>query len=289
MTAERDLELEASDGTKLRATCFEPADTPSAQLLIAGAMGVPRRFYRHFARHCAKHGIRCLTLDYRGIGKSGTDGSWHRKADILDWATRDLPAAHKALHNMAPGLPLSYLGHSLGGQILGLVPCAGSFSHAILVATGFGYWKLFPKRAWPRMWLAWYLLVPTSLALLGRVPSWVLGGEPIPGKAARRWRQWCLNPDYVVDDEGRPLRPFYHEVRKVHLVNISDDHDLAPLPATRALADIYPETRREILVQRPEDYGLRRIGHFGCFRPETGSRLWTEWLSLVPRGSDAET
>jgi len=63
------VQLPALDGYPLTATLYH-APEPVAQLVIAGATGVPQGFYRRFAEYAAQRGYSTLTLDYRGIGQS---------------------------------------------------------------------------------------------------------------------------------------------------------------------------------------------------------------------------
>ena len=58
------LPLLALDDYQLTATHYH-AEQPQAQLLIAGATGVPQGFYRRFAEHAASRGFNTMTLDYR--------------------------------------------------------------------------------------------------------------------------------------------------------------------------------------------------------------------------------
>ena len=86
------ITLPALDGYPLTATLYH-APQPRAQLVIAGATGVPQGFYRRFAEYAAQRGFSTLTLDYRGIGQSKPDTLRGFKMDYLDWAHLDLAAA----------------------------------------------------------------------------------------------------------------------------------------------------------------------------------------------------
>ena len=65
----------ARDGFRLSGDWFEPVGPSRAVAVIAGAMGVRRRFYRAFAAFLAENGIATLTFDYRGIGGSRPSGA----------------------------------------------------------------------------------------------------------------------------------------------------------------------------------------------------------------------
>ena len=92
---------------------------------------MPRKIYRGFASYLASRGCAVLTYDYRGTGGSrppaGRGYIQPRslagfQATMADWATQGRHRGGgldaRALHT----LPLLYVGHSFGGQALGLLP-----------------------------------------------------------------------------------------------------------------------------------------------------------------------
>jgi predicted alpha/beta hydrolase len=113
------LPLLALDDYPLAATRYH-AEQPRAQLLIAGATGVPQGFYRRFAEYAASRGFNTLTLDYRGIGQSRPASLRGFEMEYLDWAHLDLAAAVDQ-HRHAER-PLFMVGHSFGGHAFGLLP-----------------------------------------------------------------------------------------------------------------------------------------------------------------------
>ena len=60
-----------------------------------------------------------MTFDLRGMGASRMPE--HRQSlgglnvDLLTWARRDFPTAVDALSTLADGVPVSLIGHRLGG------------------------------------------------------------------------------------------------------------------------------------------------------------------------------
>jgi hypothetical protein len=64
---------------------------------------------------------------------------------------------------------ITWLGHSLGGQILGLVPNRDRISKMITIACGSGYWLENPVGLRLRVWWLWYVAAPLSVRMLGRV------------------------------------------------------------------------------------------------------------------------
>ena len=70
------------------------------------------------------------------------------KASMSDWAALDITAAVAWMRERYHTLPLNYVGHSFGGQALGLLANNTEVSRALLVAAQAGYWKLMasPER-----------------------------------------------------------------------------------------------------------------------------------------------
>ena len=146
-----DITVPAADGYRLGATLFLPRGTRRRAALISSATAVPRKIYRGFASYLAHCGCAVLTYDYRGIGGSrqwAVEG-YNRpksltgfKADMADWAMLDVAAAISWMRERYHNLPFGYVGHSFGGQVLGLVPNNTEVSRALLVAAPAGYWNL---------------------------------------------------------------------------------------------------------------------------------------------------
>lgn len=275
--------LAARDGYRLAATFREPEGRePKATCLIAPAIGVPRAFYGDFARWLAGRGLAVATVDYRGTGGSRPLELRSLDARMTDLASRDLPATGDRLEDLHPGLPRTYIGHSLGAQLFGLLPDPGRYGRMLMVASGSAYWRLWP---WPHRWALaglWYLGVPVLTRLFGHFPAGLVGlGEDLPPGVARDWARWARHPAYAVDDDGRPLREGFRAYRgRIRALSFSDD-PYAPRRAAEELLGFWERADRELRHRSPEEVGLDRVGHLGFFRPEAREQLWREsarWL-----------
>ncbi|MCB1428436.1 MAG: alpha/beta hydrolase, partial [Nitratireductor sp.] len=137
-----EIEIQTEDGLTIEGTLFESVaggHGTGPAILISSATAVPRKVYRRFAQYLADHGASAvLTYDYRGIGKP-LPRSMNRKVRMADWATMDMPAALKALKRHKPDSALAGLGHSFGGQALGLSGLAPRFLRYMTIAAGSGY------------------------------------------------------------------------------------------------------------------------------------------------------
>ena len=132
-TAMQDVTFSALDGVALTGTHYLPITDAHTALLINSGTGIPRRFYRHFAKTAAEQGFATLTFDYRGIGDSAPDSLRGFEAKYRDWGQRDIPGAINWLSTHYPSLPLATIGHSTGGQQIGLSRNVNQIKAAIFV------------------------------------------------------------------------------------------------------------------------------------------------------------
>lgn len=276
------LRITTADGQQLAVRAYEPAAGPVRRaVLIVPAMGVPQRFYEAFARWLAGQGLAVMSFDYRGQGESAPPSLRGFKADITDWATKDLPAAADALCARWPDVPRTYLGHSLGGQIFGLLDGQERFERVLTVAAGNGYWRWNAPGVKRRAPLLWWLLTPVGIALAGHFPGKRLGviGD-LPAGAMWQWRRWCLHPDYL-GVEGEAVRQRYARVTTpIRAVVLEDDELLSP-EGIRRLYRLYAKAPVQFESLTPQAFGQTFIGHFGLFKPWAETRLWPQVLQWL--------
>src|SRR5262245_40494992 len=199
------IRLQGSASLALRT--FEPAGTPRAAIVLPSAMGVTQSYYSRFAEWLAARGYLAATFDYRGIGQSAPPTLRGFEIDIRDWATQDCAAVIDFMKAQAPSVPLYWVGHSLGGQLLGLIPNREHIDRAITIATGNGYWL---ENSWQTrrfVWWLWFVVAPLALRAVGYFPGKRLRkvGD-LPRGVMAQWRRWCLNREYVVGVEGESVR-----------------------------------------------------------------------------------
>ncbi|MCB9545801.1 MAG: alpha/beta fold hydrolase [Myxococcales bacterium] len=277
---EETLTLTADDGTALAARLFRPAGTPRLAVLVNGAVGAPQRFYTALAAWLAERGALVLTYDYRGIGASRAGSLRGAPIDMLDWAQRDYPAALDALAAAGPGLPLAVVGHSFGGQALGMTPASLRLAAAALVAAQSGYHGHWSGRGRLRMLTLWYALIPGATAVAGFFPRQLGLGADLPGGMARQWARWGRHPDYVLSELGDAAT--YRQLSMPRLAMRFTDDDFAPARAVEALLGWMPQDDLERVVIDPADVG-QPVGHFGFFRPALGERLWPQLWAFLDR------
>ncbi len=266
-----EITLKAADGYPLGASLIGKG----RPVLILPATGVPQSYYAKFAGYLAERGFSVLTFDYRGIGRSLIGKVNDVNARMRDWAILDAAAAFDSLNGK-----ILLIGHSFGGQALGLLPDPSRVAAAVTVGSQSGYWRNWPAlgRAW--MWPATHIGLPLVSRLFGYFPGSRLGfGEDLPAGVATEWARWCRNPAYIVGDLG--VQEAYARFRApLRAYAISDD-PFAPGRAVEALGRLYPNSKWETRAVAPRDLGVKSIGHFGFFRERFRDSLWREtadWL-----------
>ena len=283
--------IPTNDSVRIAARRYQPATPPRAAVIIGSAMGVPQEFYAAFAEWLATQGFAAFTFDYRGTGASRPAGSLRGfKANIDDWAQLDCAALIDHVSAAHPGLPICWIGHSVGAQILGMIPNHTRLTAMLSVAAGSGYhrYNATPVRYYVRA--LWYAIAPLSLLAAGYFPGKKLRviGD-LPHGVMTQWRKWCLSPDYL-GSEGRELREQLARVRVPITAWSMRDDELMTLAGTQALFSLYSGTQLEIVRMDPACYGVNRIGHFGLFRSQSRDVLWplvSAWLTKQVDGRQA--
>ena len=93
-----------------------------------------------------------------------------------------------------------------------------------------------------------------------------------------QWRRWCLDPEYAVGAEGEGARTEYAAVHMpITSISFSDDEFMSARNV-ESLHAFYVNAPRKMKRLAPRDVGLKRIGHFGFFRPEYEKPLWLDHL-----------
>jgi predicted alpha/beta hydrolase len=288
-----DIALPATDGYLLGATLFLPLGAKRHAVLINSATAVPRKVYRGFAGYLARRGCAVLTYDYRGIGDSRQKSlvGYNQvkslvgfKASMSDWAALDVTAAVAWMRQRYKNLPLAYVGHSFGGQALGLLANNGEVARALLIAAQAAHWKLMASPERYRIYAMMNFIGTPLTRALGYAPGWGGIGMDLPKGVFEQWTRWIMNPRYLFDEPNlATLQNFAKYQGALRALSFSDD-PWATLPAVELLCSGFTATKPDILTIAPTDVDASKIGHLGFFRPEHRDTLWrgaAEWLEAT--------
>jgi predicted alpha/beta hydrolase len=291
------VRLVCSDGAVLAAHWYLPVQgPPRAVAVVSAATGVPQGFYRAFAQWLARRGYAVFTYDYRGIGLSRRGPVTAEAASMRDWARLDMSAAlvaADAQRRRADGqrLPLLLIGHSFGGNALGLAQGVEQADAVLTVASQLGDWRLWPGGHRAVTWLFFHIMLPSVAHLLSHAPGWALGGgsaQPLPKQVALEWARWGRTRGFLYGDASLKNDLGLHRFSgAAHLWNVSDDLTYGPPGAVDGLGAMFSSARVTRHTLSPADAGVPRLGHFGAFRREVGPRVWPQLLAPIEAASPA--
>ncbi|MGL4175105.1 MAG: alpha/beta hydrolase family protein [Dermatophilaceae bacterium] len=257
-------EIAADDGRLLQVTWFVPDGPPRGGVVVAGAMATRRRFYAPFGRWLAERGFLALTVDYRGMESPAALRA--ETGDAVRWAGDAASALEALAERAGPTVPLSWLGHSLGGQAL---PFARHdlVSAAVLVSAGSGYWRLGRRAMWWRTPFFFRVLVPVTTRVAGYYPGdrlRLIGN--LPTGVIRQWGRWCLHEEYIGADVPSFSRRTASVTLPITAISFTDDELLSGASMV-ALEQWFAGASVVPVRMTPADLGVDRVGHHGFLRP----------------------
>jgi len=275
------IKIICADGYELTGTLYN-SENPNAAVFIGPATGIKRRFYDAFAQHLSEIGYAVLTFDNRGIGDSISGPLNDLNATLINWGRLDMTAVLEKLKSLYPDLSYHLIGHSAGGQLVGLMDNALDIKSIFNYASSSGNLR---KMEYPFRFSALFFMnfyIPISNALLGKTNSqWVGMGEPLPKALAAQWSKWCNGEGYVATDFGEEIKEhFYDEITYPSLWLHATDDGIANYETVSEMADVFPNSPQEIISLDPKELGYDSLGHMGFFSSKK-KELWkyaVEWL-----------
>jgi predicted alpha/beta hydrolase len=278
----KEFNLETPLGHCLSVSVFEPKEQAKAALMICSATGVKQSLYYKFAQFLSTQGYIVYTFDYAGIDLSKPDSLKRFNTSASDWANNDIESVLKMIKAKHSDIPLLALGHSIGGQLLGITPSNNQLDGIILVAAQMGYWKMWSGVQKYSMAFLWYVLMPISIKLNGYFPGKLLGSsEDLPKDMAMEWNSWCRSPNYLFDRvDGAD--EMYNKVC-VPLYSISaEDDKLAPQNVVDWISQRYQNAVVTRIHLTPKELNLKSIGHFGYFRSNK-KVVWHQLMDVIKK------
>jgi len=278
------LALRTTDGVEINVylTPSEFEGKIEHAILIAPALGVPAKFYGQFADYFAKCRFDVFCLDYR---ISDPNGSEHPR--LLDAGLYDIDTAIEYLATKYR--KVSFVGHSLGGQLLGLARSANKLNGAVFIASSIPDTRnMVFKLRWQTRTLKYFLL--PFYRDKGLFPSRKLGlsSLDLPASIANDWGSWLRSKSYLFDHLTNEQLNCYQQVNiSILSLGFSDD-EMAPQKNLEKLLSQY----RSGIVFR----SFHRInsmdspcGHLGFFKETSGAAYWPEVASwLESRSGEQE-
>ena len=271
----------------LAATVYRPKDEVKTAVMIAPATGIKRQFYHNFATYLAASGFGVLTFDNEGVGESLNSDLSKCDASLISWGRHDMPAVLDALQDEFPNATYHLIGHSAGGQLIGLMPNYQAIASVFNVACSSGQIKNMDMPYKLKAIGFMNAFIPLTNLTFGYTPADKIGmGEPLPRSVARQWREWCNGAGYIETAFGKSIHThFYDEIDMPALwLGFSDD-EIANSKNIDDMIRVFSKMPVEKRFFEPEEFGLNSIGHMRYFSSKTNAKapqLWqmaVDWLA----------
>ena len=271
------LSIICKDGYELAAR-FYPAQGNTKQempVLICPATGIIKQFYHHFAGWLADQGFDVMVFDFRGIGESLHGPLKNSRASIVQWGQLDIPAAVDALLIKTNTQQVYLLGHSAGGQLIGIMPNHSKVAKVIAVSGSTGHVKGLSGRTKILAPIMFKGIFPLARLTLGYGPTNAIGmGENLPKDVAREWAQFCSKPGYVINAIGKTVKEDFHTSIKIPVTVLwSSDDEIATHSNVKDLLRLYPNAKTNMIELKPSAFGHKNIGHMLMFK-KSHQNIW---------------
>jgi predicted alpha/beta hydrolase len=261
------LIIYAQDGYPLAAH-FYTAQTQSKPypILIAPATGIAQGFYRNFAEYLTHLGYNVMSFDFRGIGGSLHGPLHENSASIVDWG--------HSLLTKTQADQVILIGHSAGGQLLGIMPNFQRIAKLVTVAGSSGHIRGLKGRTQLLAPFMFYGIFPLGNKITGYAPTKMIGmGENLPQQVGRDWAHFCRYAGYVINAQTR-LQFNYHQDTVCPITAIfAKDDEIATPTNVNDLLRLYPNAPQTVLTLDPKSYQHHKIGHMLMFK-KSHHNLW---------------
>lgn len=283
---EEDLKIICSDATEIAATLFTPQKNTKAAIMIAPATGIKRQFYSAFANYLAQNEYSVITFDNRGIGESLQGHVKNCNASLQEWGELDMTAVLEELKKRFPDSHYHLIGHSAGGQLVGLMSNSQEIRSMFNFACSSGRTANMKFPFLLQAVFFMYIFIPINNLCFGYTNTqWMGMGEPLPKNVARQWKEWCNGKGYVKTAFGKSIKEHWYDSLDFPSLwlNAADDN-IAINENVSDMISVFTKLPSETQTIEAQDFGLKEIGHMKFFSRKN-KVLWKlalDWLNKNP-------
>lgn len=270
--------ISCKDGYQLAAQ-FYPAqqkDINALPILICPATGITKTFYHAFAEWLSQQGYNVLSFDFRGIGESLHGALKDSTASINDWGMLDIPAAIETLLKRTNAEKVIIVGHSAGGQLLGITPNYHKVAKVLAIAGSTGHIKGLKGKTKLLAPVMFNVIFPISSLFKGYGATQFIGmGENLPKNVAKQWAEFCSKSGYVMNAVGKSIFEDYHQEIQCPITSFwASDDEIATHTNVKDLLRLYPNAKTKLVELNPQKHGYKQIGHMLMFK-KSHQKLWS--------------
>ena len=252
-------------------------------VIIACALGVPQTFYERYASWLVQHGCVVYTFDWRGMAQVSA-----AKPGRLQGQAGGLGASRCACRDGTGGTAPPWFAHHLvrpawAASLFGMMPQHPRIDRVATLGSGSGYREHVARPLRYVMGVFWHVIVPLSVARHGYFAGRrIRTVDDLPRGVVAQWKRWCSHPDFVVS-EGEAVRQAYASVKLPITAVVFTDDTMASPRGVKAMHSHYTGTQVDLKVLRPEQHGLRAVGHFHLPSQDRlkGWSMSLPWLGLA--------
>ena len=276
MNSFENVTVTCTDGYSLSGRFYQSKQsTKNLPILLCPATGITQGFYHNFIEWLTEQGSDVLVFDFRGIGDSLYSSLRDSNASIQDWGLLDIPAAIQTLLEKTGQEQVTLLGHSAGGQLLGIVSNYEKVAQVIAISGSTGHVKGLKGRTKRMAPVMFNLVFPVSNLIKGYGATKMLGmGENLPKNVAKQWAQFCSKPGYVMNAIGKTIFEDYHaKVNCPITVYWSSDDEIATEANVKDLLRLYPNANTDMIELEPQQHNHKAFGHM-MMNKKSHQNLW---------------
>lgn len=280
-----EIDIRCADGILLKGHhwCAARPDVEGI-VVINPATGVKANYYHHYARFLSAHGFEVITFDYRGIGLSRPEKLKRRGWNWRHWGKQDVEAVLALA--LTSGLPVSVVGHSIGGVLPGYSRSAAKIRRMLTMGAQYAWWRDYPADEWCGMYLKWHVLMPALTAMVGYFPgrrlNWL---EDLPDGVAYQWGRGGAELEGRC---GKAERAEIHArfaaiLAPILAIGVTDDPFGTGAAISRAHG-YYAGAALTKVMLAPADLAVESIGHFDLFHARHATGFWLDTLLWLRDG-----
>lgn len=270
--------IRTKDGRTISATSFVPEKANGKNIIVAPAAQFTQRDYEPFSVFFQQLGYHVITFDYRGVGDSAPDELKGYVAGLHQWAVQDMDAVIRHVKNNFPNQELIFVGHGVGGELVGLAQASQYINRLVLASSSLSCKRLWTWRGRLRI---------AAMKTVGRLANKWFGYFPgkrlgilrdLPKGVVHEWADWCDHPNGLFDvfpeNNYRKLQ--------VPLVTFSFSNDwLTPDKAVEGLLQYFSGACITWYHVNPHYQGLKKNESYCFFAKNYQTNLWPtlqQWL-----------
>jgi len=270
--------IRTKDGRQITARIYKPKEEVSKVIVMAPSAEVTQDYYYDLSVYLMENKVAVITFDFRGTGSSAPKKLKGFDANLEHWAQQDLDAILRHAKNSFPKQELIFLGHGIGGEIIGLAAASQFISRIVLVSCALSCTRL---RRWrEKIWIG-------TMKQFVKMTTWLYGYFPgkglrmmnnLPKGVMHEWIHWCNNENGLFDD----FSDYNYRKLQVSLLAFSFSDDWrSQQSGVRALLTHFTSACSQWYHVKPRQLGAGRVGHSGFFKARFKKDLWNLMLHWI--------